>query len=88
MSNVTVRNPRVSPRTVAFAVLAASISTFLLQGCERPVSDDYKEYMCSEAERGAAIRCNYLGVRKDTCADIAREAFRLCYESMPAEYAR
>ena len=85
---VTVGNSRVSPTTFARAVFVASISTFLLQGCDRSVSDDYKEYMCREAEDGAAFRCNYLGVKEDTCADIAREAFRLCYESMPEEYAR
>ena len=85
---MVVGNPRVSPTTFALAVFATSISAFLLQGCDRAVSDDYKEYMCRSAERGAAYRCNHLGVREETCADIARESFRLCYESMPEKYVR
>jgi len=72
----------------AFAIIAGSIAALPFQGCEFGVSDDYKQHMCSEAERGAAFRCNYLGVAEETCTDIAGEAFRLCYDSMPEKYAR
>jgi len=72
----------------ALTIIGVSIAAFSLQGCELSISDDYKQYMCSEAERGAAFRCNYLGVAEETCTDIAGEAFRLCYDSMPEKYVR
>ena len=69
---------------MAFGV---SVLAFSLPACDSKVPDSYKRYMCSEAERGSAHRCEYLDIPRDTCTDIAGEAFRLCYESLPEEYA-
>lgn len=59
---------------------------FVLAACRWPVPAAYKDYMCSEAARGARFRCEYLEVARDTCEDIASEAFRLCYDSLPEEH--
>ena len=73
-------------RVAAGAGVLVAISAVI--GCNLPVSDGYKRHMCTEAEEGAAFRCKHLGISEEVCSDIASEAFRLCYESMPEKYAR
>lgn len=68
-------------------ILALFMMFVMLVGCEKRVPDNYKKYMCLEAERGAEFRCQYLGISEETCANIASEAFRVCYGSLPEEYA-
>ena len=51
------------------------------------VPEKYKKHMCREAERVSKFRCIYLGISEEKCDDIASEAFRGCYDSLPEKYA-
>ncbi len=83
---------------LSFNHLLLLILTLSLAGCdsEEKMTERYKSYTCSEAQRGAQLKCdsirkskhNYLGndnsrgIDEKVCADIASQAFLFCYESM------